>query len=169
LPCQQHLCFRGGAWGGDFMLWIAATRTLGWLHGLANDGEQLGRERVEIKPRPEAGRRRPPRPWRRRSGPSAARPSRAAAQLALAWRSPPAQTCLVPGPKLPWGPSCTTVFSRPSCSRSSLQAAPQPPHGCVLHGTVSARLLSMSAPQTGLGPPAQQGPLPARLAEGSIA
>ena len=58
----------------------------------------------------------------------AAQPPRAAAQPALAWRSAPAQTGLVSGPKLLWGPACrTTAFSRQTCSRSSLRASTATP------------------------------------------
>src|SRR4029453_10309206 len=42
-----------------------------------------------------------------------AQPSSAAAQLALAWRSAAAQTCLVSGPKLLWGPFMSHPYVQP--------------------------------------------------------
>jgi hypothetical protein len=67
---------------------------------------------------------------------AAAQPPGAAAQLALAWRSGPAQTCLVPGPKPLGGPHVVPRRSaaRPVPDPVSRQA-PQPPIGCLLHGT----------------------------------
>src|SRR5215211_8372837 len=82
-------------------------------------------------------------------------PANALLQLALAWRSAPAQTHLVPDPTLPWGPHVgpRRPAARPSPDPLSRQA-PQPPHGGLLHGTgLAARRRALERPPR-LHPPA---------------
>src|SRR5215211_4205665 len=81
-------------------------------------------ERTALREAARTARRRPTG-RRFACGPQ---PPSATAQPALAWRSAAAQTCLVSGPKLLWGPSCPIrTFNRQTCSRSSLRASTAAP------------------------------------------